>query len=539
MNGNQRALLVLCLTLMFGSEMVTAAEDIADATVRSYQLDVDTLGQAEKLGPLWNLTVVSIDDNVFKAEYEAGFVQGRLQAPLMVAARDNNWDAAFLVDQSPQFVKQIPPSAEEMSAVQTTLIENFQYLLGYIRDQPDPVVARNLRRLLYRMIGIYHGTTRDHPAALTFSSDWLPDREFFPSSEMVLGYETPQLTFLDVYFLNAFWDLLDVLDDEHLPKCTAFVKKTAEDVFLTHNSWMSFLDQSMAASFYINGDFFTVNASYPGVLASGTDFGYNNKGLMFNETTHHATYTEPRTHSLWMFIRAALAEQFAGSMDEFFHYISLEPSGTYMNGYMVVDTHSREIGLVEMSYRSFVYFKPNGAGGYNVITRPQGLNADYDQELVQPDYILGVNFPVSLQIRQELKAVENRPARRKQLLAGISKVKDIESAKRLITYTAPDEPLSINGRWDLGYGTATTLQQVPDGTVDAKAVAASMALRAATVKGVFDPDGGTPGFWMKYGTAHIKGKPFIWSHSLWAGQKLRQVPDAVDGTFQLINTHIH
>lgn len=81
---------------------------------------------------------------------------------------------------------------------------------------------------------------------------------------------------MDVYFLNAFWDAVDVLDNSHLPKCTAFVKKTADDTFLTHNSRMGFLDQSMAATFYINGDFFTVNAGYPGILGSGTDFGYNN-----------------------------------------------------------------------------------------------------------------------------------------------------------------------------------------------------------------------------------------------------------------------
>lgn len=31
-----------------------------------------------------------------------------------------------------------------------------------------------------------------------------------------------------------------------------------------------------------------------------------------------------------MFIRAALAEQFAGSLDEFYRYVSLEAFGTYM-----------------------------------------------------------------------------------------------------------------------------------------------------------------------------------------------------------------
>lgn len=149
-----------------------------------------------------------------------------------------------------------------------------------------------------------------------------------------------------------------------------------------------------------------------------------------------------------------------------------------------------------------------------------------------------MNFPALLQIRQELKVVENRPARRKQLLAGSGGVKDIESAKALVTYTDPNEPLSIYGRWDLGYGTATSPHKVPDGSVDAKAVSASMAARAASLEGSFDPDGADAGFWMKFGTPEIKGKPFIWSESEWAGQKLRDVPDAVDGHYQLIRTYI-
>ena len=44
----------------------------------------------------------------------------------------------------------------------------------------------------------------------------------------------------------------------------------------------------------------------------------------------------------------------------------------------------------------------------------------------------------------------NRPARRKQLKERLPGVKDVESAKQLITYTDPANPLSLFGRWDLG-----------------------------------------------------------------------------------------
>jgi hypothetical protein len=65
----------------------------------------------------------------------------------------------------------------------------------------------------------------------------------------------------------------------------------------------------------------TFNALSPGLIGSLTDFGYNNKGIMFNETTHRASHMEPKTYALWMFWRAALAEQFGTSLDDFFRYV--------------------------------------------------------------------------------------------------------------------------------------------------------------------------------------------------------------------------
>ena len=276
----------------------------------------------------------------------------------------------------------------------------------------------------------------------------------------------------------------------------------------------------------------------PARSAPATDFGYNNKGLMFNETTHRASYSEPKTDALWMFWRATLAEQFGASLDDFFKYVSLEPSGTYMNGYMVVDAKTEEIGLVEMSYKNFVYFKPDGEGGYTVITKPEGLSREYDSELVQRDFILGINFPVSYQIRDDLQSKDNRPARRRQFLEGIGGVNDIETAKALITYTDPANPLSIYGRWDLGYGETPYPKTVPDGSIDAKAASASMAAEAMSLKGVFSLKSPKKGFWMKYGTPYVEGLPFIWSTSQWSGQKLRDVPDVVDGQFHYLNLYL-
>jgi hypothetical protein len=510
-----------------------------------FQLDADTGGVMERVNNIYNTVVVSNDPNVYKAEYEAGFVQGRLQKEQLIPMRDNTWDSAYLTNPNHTFPKQIPPTADEIAMAQRTLKMNWEYTVEYIRREGDSDVGLKLRRLMYRMIGIYHGAVRERPESLQFDTAWFPT---FTTAEMALGYESPQLTFMDIYFINAFGDLFDLLPDNAPPsptekaaapsKCSAFVKKSGDDIYITHNSWYSFLDQSQAFSLWVNGDYMTMNVIGPGAIGSGTDFGYTNKGIMFNETTHRATYSEPKTKALWMFWRATLAEQFAASIDDFFRYVSLEPSGTYMNGYMVVDAKSNEIGMVEMSYQSFVFYKPDGQGGTAVSTKPAGLSTVYDRQLIQPDYLLGINFPASQLIIDEIKAKDNRPSRRTQFNAKIGSISDIESAKALITYTDPANPLSIYGRWDLGYGDTPYPKTIPDGSIDAKAASASMARGAMKLEGVLDTGSSRKSFWMKYGTPAVNGKPFIWSESAWKGTKLRSVPDRVDGEYTLLNAYI-
>jgi len=507
-----------------------------------YQIDKDSQGVIEKVNNIYNTCIVSNDPNMYKAEYEAGFIQGKLQRDQIIAARDNMWDSAYLTDPAHSYPKQIPPTKDELALAQKTLKMNWDYTLDYTLKHGNSDIGKNLRRLIYRLIGIYHGVVRDKPESLAFDDQWYPS---FSDSEMVAGYETASITFMDLYFINASDDLFYVLPDyapqiamNRPSKCSAFVKRTQDDIFLTHNSWQSFLDQSQALSLWINGDFITVNIGSPGFLCSRVDFGYTNKGIIFNETTHHSTYTEPKIEALWMFWRAALAEQFATSIDEFFNYVSLEPSGTYMNGYMLIDAKTKEIGLVEMSYKNFILFKSDGEGGIAVVTKPEGLNKAYDQEMVQPDYILGINYPASQQIRVDIKAIDSRPARKRQFLAQIGLVTDIESAKALITYTDPQNPLSIFGRWDLGYGETPSPKTVPDGSIDAKAVSVSMIEDAFKLKGVLDTKSPVKTFWMKFGTAYFNGKPFIWSESQWKGCKLRFVPDRLDGEFTLLNAYI-
>lgn len=502
----------------------------------SFALDADSVGYLEKHDNLDNLVVKSQDSNALKAEYEAGFIQGRLQKPELPATRDNSWDGLYLTDSPTNYGE--PPTATDISKATSALTGNYRYTIDYISNTKDAVLKNQLSRLMFRILGIYQGGTLDKPKSLNFDGSWLPALDTFTEEELKLNYETPSVSFMDVYFINSYSDLADVLDYEFANvSCSAFVKRTPDEIFITHNSWTSFLDQSMAATFLINEDLYTVNAYTPGQVGSSTDFGYNGHGILFNETTAANNLVDAKVDALWMFIRGTLAEQFATSLDSFYEFVSLEASGTYLNGYQIVDTKTREIGLVEMSYDSFVYFKSKDGVAYDITTKPEGISKDYDHDLLHDNFIIGVNFPVSLYIREQLKSVNTRPARERQFLERMGTVGDIEAAKALITYTDPNDPLSIYGRWDLGIGETPTPKKIPDGSVDAKAVTASAARRAIEAvkkNSVRSKDAAVEMFWMKFGTPVFKGKPFIWSESEWSNQKLRDVPNDVTGDWQRV-----
>jgi hypothetical protein len=327
---------------------------------------------------------------------------------------------------------------------------------------------------------------------------------------------------------------------EHPDKCSAFLKRSGGEVILTHNSWMGFLSQTMIQTLAVNGDLMTLNASNPGLIGSGTDFGYNNKGLMFNETTHRASRSQVNPLGLWIFWRATLAEQFSGSITDFFNAISLDNTGTYLNGYMLVDANTNETGLVEMSYRCFVYYRSTG-GLYTVSSKSLDGNAcstDYDSEMVTADYLMGINYPASLQVRSDLESTDNRPARRQQFKQLLPGVNGVETAKAVITHTDPANPLSIFGRWDLGYGETSYPKQIPDGSVDSKVGSTSMVRSFMGLSGILDLSSFTTGFWMLYGTPYVNGAPFIWSKSSWKWQTLRNVPDRIDGRFTLMPLYL-
>ncbi len=57
----------------------------------------------------------------------------------------------------------------------------------------------------------------------------------------------------------------------------------------------------------------------------------------------------------------------------------------------------------------------------------------YAYTLGVPAYIMGINFPASLQVREDLGSTDNRPARRRQFQQLLPGVNGIQAAKAVIT----------------------------------------------------------------------------------------------------------
>ncbi len=524
-----------------------------------FVLDEYTCGFAQCIDNNWNYAIYAQNPDIciYQNEYNAGYVQGKVQTgKTILATRDNSW-RNFLIGATPQDALSIEVKPEYLTVSAQTVIENYNYTCDWVEARKDDPMVQKIIRLMMRQLGIYDGAADNEPRKNVSLADLRLSN--YPAEQSKLGYGSDPLSLLDVIFINSQYDLFDCLGDklglvmgygtahrkrapEDKPDhCTAFTKVLPDgNVVWTHNSWCCFWAQSCAVTYVIGEDFVTQNANCPGQFGSNTDFGFNGNGIGFNETTHVDLYDKTKVAGIWLTYRSAAAEQFARNIDEFYEYCKLDNTGTYLNGYHIVDANTGEIGLLDMSYNRFVLFKCDGkkmdiidSTGY----KPNHL--DYDHHLISTSHIFGVNQPVSWWVGYELESMNLRPMRRNQLWARLDTVTDVETAKDLITYTEDREPLSIYGRWDLGYGTTEMPRVRPDGSVDAKAFSTELIKETlANMSRKPSITGDKRSFWMKFGTAHVQQMPFIWSASQFSDMKMPEdqdcVPDALDGRWNRV-----
>lgn len=539
--------------------MATYTPRFKNTEASQFVLDEYTCGFAQCIDNNWNFAIYAQNPNIsiYQNEYNAGYVQGKVQGNAMIVATRNNSWKNFLIGATPQDNLNVDVHPQYLTAAAESLIQNYNYTYDVLNGKQDDPMYRNITRLVFRMLGIYDGAAGNEPRKNIQLNDLALSA--FDASQLKLGYDNDPLTYMDVIFINMQYDLFDAIGDKiglvmgygtakeakkaanQSEHCTAFTKMMPDhNVFWTHNSWCCFWAQSCAVTYVIGDDFVTQNANCPGQFGSNTDFGFNGNGIGFNETTHVDLYDKTKLDGIFLAYRSAAAEQFSHSIQEFYEYCKLDNTGTYLNGYHLVDANTGEIGLLDMSYNRFVLFVCDGKEVK--LTDSTGYvptHLDYDHHLITPTHVFGVNQPVSWWVGYELESMNLRPMRRNQLWARIDTVDDIETAKDLITYTEDREPLSVYGRWDLGYGTTEMARMRPDGSVDAKA--GSAELIRDTLKNlsrVPDINGTKTSFWMKFGTAHVQQLPFIWSQSPWASMKQDEsvdfVPDALDGRWNRV-----
>lgn len=537
-----------------------------------YVLNQYTKGYSQCIDNNWNFAIYAQDPTVsiYQNEYNAGYVQGKIQGNAMIKATRNNTWRWYVLDEGPGANSVTPPAGAVEQAVKA-LTDNYNYMTDYVEKKQGDRHIQGLIRLMYRMLGIYHGAA-DKEAQKDVTFDNLKMSNMTPD-ELKMNSGDDPLTFIDIYFLNAQMDLWDAIGkelgidfndveksdkehtlqtkedlermskDDHLKpgRCSGFVTRLDNgEILWSHTSWCCFFAQSCAVTYVIGEDFLTQNSFCPGQFGSNTDFGFNGHGIGFNETTETYFYNESKTLGLWLTWRAAAAEAFATSIDDFYDYVSLDNTGTYLNAYMLVDAYRGEFGLIDMSYARFALFKGDGKNltvkdstGYE----PNFL--DYDSHMISPSHVLGCNIPIYKRIWRELQTIDGAPKRRYQLYRHIGSVRTMDDAKHLITYNGDLEPISIAGRWDKNYGTSEFLRYQPHGSIDAKVfgteeikqVLASLSMKPSK-------DGAKTSFWMRFGSVKLDGTPFIWSDSIWAKFKQPEevdfIPDAIDGAWNRV-----
>ena len=538
--------------------------DFKNTAPTEFVLNEYTRGFAQCVDNNWNYAIYAQDPSVsiYQNEYNAGYVQGKVQTNRVIKATRNNTWRWYVLDEGPGADSVTPPQAAVDAAVKI-LNANYNYLTDWAEKNRNDEKAQGIIRLMFRMLGIYHGAADKEPLTdVTF--DNLKIANMAPEDAEMHSGDEP-LTFIDIYFLNAQMNLWDAAakeigvafnqvekDDEEKRldkingpadrlkpgRCSGFVKKLPSgEILWAHTSWCCLFAQSCAVTYVIGSDFLTQNSFCPGQFGSNTDFGFNGHGIGFNETTETYFYNESKTEGIWLTWRAAAAENFAKSIDEFYDFCRIDNTGTYLNAYMLVDAYRGEFGMI---YARFALFKGDGSK-LSVVdsTGYEPTFLDWDHHMVTEDHVLGCNIPVYKRIWRELQTIDGAPKRRYQLWRNIANVRDIDTAKALITYNESLEPISIAGRWDLNMGTSEFLRYQPHGSIDAK-VFGTEEIKAVLAGLTLKPsiNGTRTSFWMKFGSPYIDGAPFIWSRSRWARVKLPEevdcIPDAIDGAWNKV-----
>ena len=203
-------------------------------------------------------------------------------------------------------------------------------------------------------------------------------------------------------------------------KCSAFVatgRYTRDGrVVIAHNNWSGYLDGSRWNVIFdvrpAAGQRFLMDG-YPGMIASGDDFGVNAAGIAITETTITGFKGfDPR--GVPEFVRARRAMQYAASIDDFDRIMRDGNNGGYANAWLVADANTGEVARLELGLKNVTL------------------------ERTKDGYFTGANFPVlpklaaeetSFRLDDPSLSANARRARWEQLMAANAGKIDLALAK--------------------------------------------------------------------------------------------------------------
>ena len=130
-----------------------------------FVLDEYTCGFAQCVDNNWNYAIYAQnpDVSIYQNEYNAGYVQGKVQTgATILATRNNSW-RNFLIGATPQNALSIEVKPEYLTVSAKVLVENYNYLYQWVSARSSDDKVQKIIRLMFRQLGIYDGAAGNAP----------------------------------------------------------------------------------------------------------------------------------------------------------------------------------------------------------------------------------------------------------------------------------------------------------------------------------------------------------------------------------------
>ena len=251
-------------------------------------------------------------------------------------------------------------SSDYCSKLKKYMVDNQEWMRSMIRDNKDTSSYwYQINLVLKQLEGLHEGFDRVYPGVLTlhdiyllnFNLDLIDMEDALGTDEVGFSRNKYGLGRREEVTREKERMLEKVLGSGH---CTALVRWTGEDLFVSHVTWNNYASMVRVVKryefFYKEGPGSSevmvgstqVFTSYPGYLFSGDDYTLISSGLAAQETTIANLnsdlwkYVHPE-NSVPEYIRSIVANRLASGGESWCEIFKKFNSGTYNNQWMIVD----------------------------------------------------------------------------------------------------------------------------------------------------------------------------------------------------------